>query len=55
MHERIKGIVFSKQDASPDPDKNKIFKEWPAPEEMAAEKSFLQCSMHENRTGEDIH
>ena len=36
------GNVFSKDGMSPDPDKCKVIKEWPAPTTIAEVKSFLQ-------------
>ena len=36
------GMVFTSQGMSPDPDKEQIIKNWPAPEDKAAVKSFLQ-------------
>ena len=36
------GMIFSKDGMSPDPEKVKIIKEWPRPEDKSAVKSFLQ-------------
>ena len=36
------GMTFSKQGMSPDPEKVQVIKNWPAPEDKAAVKSFLQ-------------
>ena len=36
------GMIFSQQGMSPDPAKVQIIKDWPAPEDKAAVKSFLQ-------------
>ena len=36
------GMIYSKQGMSPDPEKVQIIKDWPATEDKAAVKSFLQ-------------
>ena len=38
------GNIFSKQGMSPDPEKVKMIKSWPAPADKAAVKSFLQTA-----------
>ena len=36
------GMIFGVQGMSPDPEKVQAIKDWPAPEDKAAVKSFLQ-------------